>query len=293
MSFILKGICSEGSFRFSIIDSKTIVARAADIHSCSAVAAAALGRTLTAASLMGNMMKEEAASLMIRINGGGPLGSIIAVSDSCGNVRGYADNPQIELPSKEKGKLDVGRAVGKDGFVTVSRDIGLKEPYVGSTKLVSGEIAEDMAQYLAESEQTESAIGLGVLISSGEILSAGGFLIQLLPGASLEVIEKLEENIKNMPPVTTVLFEKGAHELVNILTGGFEAKVLTREEVSYKCTCSRQKTVDALISCGEAELKDMILKGEDVEVGCIFCDEKQIFTSEEVREILEDLKKAE
>ena len=197
---------------------------------------------------------------MIRINGGGPLGSIIAVSDSCGNVRGYADNPQIELPSKEKGKLDVGRAVGKDGFVTVSRDIGLKEQYVGSTKLVSGEIAEDMAQYLAESEQTESAIGLGVLISSGEILSAGGFLIQLLPGASLEVIERLEENIKNMPPVTTVLFEKGAHELVNILTGGFEAKVLTREEVSYKCTCSRQKTADALMSCGEAELKDIIWK---------------------------------
>lgn len=164
---------------------------------------------------------------------------------------------------------------------------------MGSTKLVSGEIAEDMAQYLADSEQTESAIGLGVLISSGEILSAGGFLIQLLPGASLEVIERLEENIKNMPPVTTVLFENDAYELVNILTGGFEAEILTREEVSYKCTCSRQKTTDALISCGEAELKDMILKGEDVEVGCIFCDEKQIFTSEEVREILEGLKKAE
>lgn len=291
MSFILKGICSEGSFRFSIIDSKDIVARATEVHSCSAVAAAALGRTLTAASLMGNMMKEEAASIMISINGGGPIGSIIAVSDSEGNVRGYADNPQVELPPKEKGKLDVGRAVGKDGFVTVSRDIGLKEPYIGSTKLVSGEIAEDMAMYLAESEQTESAIGLGVLVSSGEILSAGGFLIQLLPGTPIEVIEKLEENIKNIPPVTSVLFEKDAYELVGMLTKGFDAKILTREEVSYKCTCSRKKTIDALISCGEAELEDMILKGENTEVGCIFCDEKQIFTPDDVKEILKSIRR--
>lgn len=293
MSFILKGICSEGSFKFSIIDSKDIVARASKIHSCSAVVAAALGRTLTAASLMGNMMKEDAASLMIRINGGGPIGSIIAVSDSKGNVRGYVENPQVVLPPKAKGKLDVGRAVGKEGFVTVSRDIGLKEPYVGSTKLVSGEIAEDMALYLAESEQTESAIGLGVLVSAGEILSAGGFLIQLLPGAPVEVIEKLEENIKNTPPVTSVLFEKDANELVKMLTKGFDAKVLTLEEVSYKCSCSRKKAVDALISCGEAELEDIILKSENTKVGCVFCDEKQVFTPGQVREILESIKKAE
>lgn len=292
MSFILKGICSEGFFRFSVTDSKEFVARANEIHSCSAVAAAALGRTLTAASLMGNMMKEEAAGVMIRINGGGPIGSIIAVSDSSGNVRGYVDNPQVELPPKVKGKLDVGGAVGKDGFVTVSRDIGLKEPYVGSVRLVSGEIAEDMARYLAESEQTESAIGLGVLVGSGKILSAGGFLIQLLPGASVEVIERLEENIKNAPPLTSILFEKDAYELVAVLTKGFNAKILTREEVSYKCGCSRKKTSEALLSCGEAELEDMIAKGEDIEVGCVFCDQKQIFTPDDVKEILEGFRQA-
>ena len=193
MDRILRATAGDGFIKMSAVSAKATVQRAKDIHGCTPTTAAALGRTLCAASMLGNMMKEDDGSLTIRINGGGPIGSVIAVSDSAGFVRGYVTNPSVELPLRQDGKLNVGGAVGRDGMITVSRDIGLKEPYIGSTQLVSGEIAEDLTAYMLESEQIPAACGLGVLVNTDlSIKSAGGFIVQLMPGAPDELIDKLE-----------------------------------------------------------------------------------------------------
>ena len=199
--------------------------RAREIHALSPTASAALGRTLCGASMLGELMKEDDASLTIRVNGGGPVGSVIAVSDSGGNVRGYVTNPQADLPTRADGKLDVGGLVGRDGMLTVSRDLGLKEPYVGSTELVTGEIAEDLAQYMVESEQIPAAVGLGVLVDTDRsIKAAGGFIVQLMPGAPEELITKLEDNIFMMDQLTTVLDEDGIDTVIDQVLAGLRAR---------------------------------------------------------------------
>ena len=211
MDKIIRATAADGFVKMAVADARGTVERARAIHACSPTAAAALGRTLCAASLLGDAMKEEKASLTIRINGGGPIGSVVAVSDSDGNVRGYVENPQLQLPLRADGKLDVGGAVGRDGMLTVSRDLGLKEPYIGSTALVSGEIAEDLTAYLIESEQVPSACALGVLIDTDRtVKAAGGFIVQLMPGADEALITKLEDNIFLMDQLTTILDEVGA-----------------------------------------------------------------------------------
>lgn len=287
MDKIIRATAAEGYVKMAVVTARDTVERAREIHSCSPTAAAALGRTLCAASLLGDMMKEEKGSLTIRINGGGPIGSVVAVSDSGGNVRGYAENPLINLPLRADGKLDVGRAVGRDGMVTVSRDLGLKEPYIGSTALVSGEIAEDLTAYLTESEQIPSACALGVLIGTDRrVRAAGGFIVQLMPGAEEELIGKLEENIFLMDQLTTILDEDGPEELFRQALHSLEYHIVGEKEIEYRCYCSRERVCEAIRSIGDEEIRRMIDEGRDVGVSCQFCDRVYNFTPGELGELL-------
>ena len=293
MDRILRATAADGFIKMSAVSAKDTVQRAKDIHKCTPTTAAALGRTLCAASMMGNLLKEDNGSLTIRINGGGPIGSVIAVSDSMGYVRGYVTNPAVDLPLRSDGKLDVGGAVGKDGMLTVSRDIGLAQPYVGSTELVSGEIAEDLTAYLLESEQVPSACGLGVLIDTDlSVKAAGGFIVQLMPGAPDEYIDVLEENIFMMDQLTTILAEDGLEAVFEQVLKGLPYHVVDEDEVGYRCYCSRERVGDAILGVGEGELESMINEGKDIDVSCQFCDTVYTFTPDDLRTLLDKSKKA-
>lgn len=293
MDRILRATAADGFIKMSAVSAKETVQRAKDIHSCTPTAAAALGRTLCAASMLGNLLKEDNGSLTIRINGGGPIGSVIAVSDSKGYVRGYVTNPAVDLPLRSDGKLDVGGAVGRDGMLTVSRDIGLTQPYVGSTELVSGEIAEDLTAYLLESEQVPSACGLGVLIDTDlSVKAAGGFIVQLMPGAPDEYIDVLEENIFMMDQLTTILSEDGLEAVFEQVLKGLPYHIVDEDEVGYRCYCSRERVGDAILGVGEGELESMINEGKDIDVSCQFCDTVYTFTPDDLRKLLDESKKA-
>ena len=293
MDRILRATAADGFIKMSAVSAKDTVQRAKDIHKCTPTTAAALGRTLCAASMMGNLLKEDNGSLTIRINGGGPIGSIIAVSDSMGYVRGYVTNPAVDLPLRSDGKLDVGGAVGKDGMLTVSRDIGLAQPYVGSTELVSGEIAEDLTAYLLESEQVPSACGLGVLIDTDlSVKAAGGFIVQLMPGAPDEYIDVLEENIFMMDQLTTILAEDGLEAVFEQVLKGLPYHIVDEDGVGYRCYCSRERVGDAILGVGEGELESMINEGKDIDVSCQFCDTVYTFTPDDLRTLLDESKKA-
>ena len=286
MDEIVRAVTKDGFVKISAVTARGVVERAREIHGLSPTASAALGRTLCGASMLGELMKEDDASLTIRVNGGGPVGSIIAVSDNGGNVRGYVTEPKADLPLRGDGKLNVGGLVGTNGMLTVSRDIGLKEPYVGSTELVTGEIAEDLAQYMVESEQIPSAVGLGVLVDTDRtIKAAGGFIVQLMPGAPEELITKLEENIFVMDQLTTVLTEDGVDEAVRQVLKGLDYETVMRVPVEYRCNCSRERVEQALESCGREELLDMAETGEETEVSCQFCDKIYRFSPSELREL--------
>lgn len=288
MDRIIRATAGGGYIKMAAVSARDTVERARRIHACSPTATAALGRTLCAASLLGDMLKEPDGSLTIRINGGGPAGSVIAVSDSEGYVRGYVTNPAADLPTRTDGKLDVGGLVGKNGAITVSRDLGLKEPYVGSTQLVSGEIAEDLTAYLLESEQIPSACGLGVLVDTDfSVKSAGGFIVQLMPGADDKLIDRLEDNITLMDALTTILAEDGLEEVFEQVLGGLEHHIVGQTKMGYRCRCSRERVERAVLGVGRRELDDMIKKRETVEVGCQFCDAVYTFTPEELRAIAE------
>lgn len=291
MDRILRATAGDGYVKMSAVYARDTVERARSIHGCSPTASAALGRTLCAASMLGNMMKEDDASLTIRINGGGPIGSVIAVSDCEGFVRGYVTEPTVDLPLRADGKLNVGGAVGRNGMITVSRDIGLKEPYIGSTQLVSGEIAEDLTAYMLESEQIPAACGLGVLVDTDlSIKAAGGFIVQLMPGAPEGLINKLEDNITMMDALTTILAEDGLEEVFEQVLRGLEHHIVGQDEVGYRCACSRERVSGAILGIGAAELEDMINKGEDVEVSCQFCDAVYTFTPDELAQLLSEAK---
>ena len=293
MDRILRATAAGGYIKMSAISAQATVQRAKEIHNCTPTTAAALGRTLCAASMLGNLLKEDKGSLTIRINGGGPIGSIIAVSDSEGYVRGYVTNPAVDLPLRSDGKLDVGGAVGRDGMLTVSRDIGLKEPYIGSTQLVSGEIAEDLTAYMLESEQIPSACGLGVLIDTDlSVKAAGGFIVQLMPGASDEYIDVLENNIFMMDQLTTILAEDGLEAVFEQVLKGLPYHIVDEDEVGYRCYCSRERVADALLGVGADELESMINEGKPVEVSCQFCDTVYSFSPDKLRRMLDDAKKA-
>ena len=288
----IRCISRDGTLTVMAINSTDIVNRAVEIHETSAVCSAALGRLITAASLMGSVLKGKDHSITLRLNGGGPAGSVIAVSDSMGNVRGYVGQSVVEIPLNAKGKLDVAGAVGKDGFLTVIKDLGMKEPYVGKTPIVSGEIAEDITAYFSISEQTPTVCALGVLVNPDlTIRAAGGLLIQLLPTALDDTIDLVEKSIEGLEPISTRI-DRGMtpEEICRHALKYFELDVLDDAEPEYKCYCSRERVEAALISTGEEELLDMA-KEEKTEVSCQFCDKKYVFTPDDIKNLVRKAKK--
>jgi len=280
----------DGMVKAVAVTGKDMVERARQIHKTLPVATAALGRTLMAASMMGDMLKEKDGSVTLQIKGGGPLGAITAVSDSRGNPRGYLQNGQVDIPRKYQGKLDVGTAVGSSGSLTVMKDMGLKEPYIGSVQLVSGEIAEDITAYFVESEQVPTACALGVLVDKDQsVAAAGGYLVQLLPGADESVIQRLEESIARLGPVTDALHGGAdAVQLLERVLEGQEPELLERRPVAYKCYCSRERVSRAIISMGKEEMQSLIEEQGGAELTCQFCDKVYRFTKEDLQELLEE-----
>ncbi len=289
---IVRAMSKDGFVKASAVYTRALTERARTIHGLSPVATAALGRALAGASMMGNALKGQGESVTLQLKGGGPLGTVLAVSDAEGNVRGYVGNPAAELPLRADGKLDVGGAVGCDGTLTVIKDLGLKEPYVGTIDLLGGEIAEDLAAYFVESEQIPSACGLGVLVDRDRsVLAAGGYLIQLLPGAGEDVITKVEGGIYAAPSVTNILKDDPdpAHMLETVLSD-FELEILETAPIEYRCYCSRERTERALLSLGSAELSDMLREQDGAELTCQFCDKRHIFSGDELRAMIAQLK---
>ena len=288
---IIRVLAKNAPVKASVITARDMVERARQIHRTLPVATAALGRTLMAASMMGNQLKEDNGSVTLRIKGGGPLGGITAVADSAGNARGYVLNPTVDLPLKGPAKLDVGTAVGRDGSLTVIKDLNLKEPYVGTVPLVSGEIAEDITSYFAESEQIPTACALGVLVDVDQsVLCAGGYLIQLLPGADDAAISAIERGIARVGPVTEAL--RGgldARGLVEQVLSEFELEELSAEPVEYRCYCSRDRVTRALISMGREELEALLREQGKAELTCQFCDKVYHYTKEELEGLLASL----
>jgi len=283
MDEIIKAISGDGFVSISVIGSRDIAERARTIHRSSPVVTAALGRTLSAASLIGCTLKKPEASLTVRINGGGPVGTIIVVSDHMGNVRGYVQNPFAEAQRKVIGKLNVGGVVGTNGTLTVIKDFCEKEPYSGSIALVSGEIAEDFAAYFTASEQIPSAVALGVLVDRDRsVLAAGGYVAQLLPGAPDGVIDALERNIDETGPVTDVLKRGGPEDLLESVMSGLSPRILERCSVEYRCTCSRERFLATVLSLEKSELDDIRRAGEAVETRCQFCEAVYTFEIDEL-----------
>ena len=288
---IVRVMTKDGSAKAVAITGTQLVERARTIHTLLPVATAALGRTLMAASMMGDMLKEERGSLTLQIKGGGPLGTVLAVSDYEGNVRGYVQNGQVETMEKEPGKLDVGAAVGQAGSLTVIKDIGLKEPYVGSIGLFSGEIADDIAMYFVESEQIPTACALGVLIGTDQtVTTAGGYLIQLLPGAEEEAIAKIEAGVRRVGPVSRAL-EQGmdSEGVLKAVLSEFDVEILERHPVEYRCYCSRERVSRALISMGREELQSLLEEQGEAQLTCQFCDRVYRFGKDDIETLLKQI----
>ena len=283
MGKLVRCITNDGLVMATAVDTTDVVSKAEQIHSTSAVASAALGRLLTAASMMGNMLKDSENSITLRIAGNGKLGSLLAVSDNMGNVRGYVSNRAVECPLKTNGKLDVGKAVG-EGSLYVIKDLGMKEPYNGCVPLVSGEIAEDITSYYATSEQIPTVCALGVLVNPDlSIKAAGGYIIQLLPFAGDDTISLIEDGIKDIPSVTQMLSNKMEPlDMVKRALKNFTVEELYTKNVEYRCNCSKARIENALVTLGEKELITMANEMPNVEVKCHFCDKVYNFSPAEI-----------
>lgn len=289
--YVIKATGGNDEVRAYVAYTKNMVQDARDNHDTSKVVTAALGRTLTATSMMGLMMKNEKDELTVIIRGGGPIGTILVTSDSKGMVRGYPQNPQVYVENYPNGKLNVAAAVGNDGYVQVIKDLGLKEPYTGSYPLVSGEIAEDFTHYFAISEQTPSVVSLGVLTKETEVEQAGGFIIQLMPFASEETISTIERNVSNLPSITNLLKDGNKPEdILEIILKDLDPKILDMCEVGFKCTCSKDRVSKVLSSIGKKELETIIKEDKQAEISCQFCNKKYQFTEEELLAVLENTK---
>lgn len=287
MSKIIRTISEDASVVASAIDGKDIVSEIEKIHNTSAVVTAALGRLAMGTSLLGFGLKGDKDTITVRMNGNGPCGRLLAVSDSFGNVKADVQNPVVEVPLNSKGKLDVGTAVGRDGTLSVVKDLGLKEPYVGQVPIVSGEIAEDITNYLATSEQVPSVCALGVLVNPDLTVNvAGGFLIQVLPFASDETITQIENNINNLPSMTQMLSSgKTVEEIAMMVLNGLNPNVLDDFEVNYRCDCSRERVENALISLGKKDLMELA-EDEETTINCHFCNKKYTFSSDEIKKLI-------
>ena len=287
--YLVRGMSMDGFVKVVAIRSTQMVRRGAQIHKTAPNATAAFGRALTAASMMGNMQKVENGSMTLQIKGGGPIGSIVCVADSTGNVRGYVYEPNVPLVEKYPGKLDVGATVGTQGTLTVIRDLQMKEPYIGSIELVSGEIGDDVTAYFAQSEQTPTACALGVLVDRDtSVKVAGGYLLQLLPGAPDEIIDRLEAGIQRAGAVTAML-EQGMtpEDILGQVCGDLGVVFMETCEISYKCYCSRDRVTSALISLGRKELTEIMQEGKAFPVECQFCDTTYSFTPADIAQLLE------
>lgn len=286
----IRAIAKDAAIQITAVTSKETVERARQIHQTLPTATAALGRVLTICSIMGSQLKVDDGSVTIQFKGNGPLGSVVCVSDSEGNVRGYLQNPACDLPLRPDGKLNVGAGIGQ-GYLMVIKDIGLKDPVTGTTVLVNGEIAEDMTRYFVESEQIPSACALGVLVGTEQqVKQAGGYLVQLMPGHTEKDIDKLEENINNVGAMTAML-ESGMtlEQIVYKVLDGFDVEILEESRFQYQCNCSRDKVIRALISMGRKELTELMQQQDKAEITCQFCDKIYSFTSDEIGELLKKI----
>ena len=288
--YLVRGMSMDGFVKVVAIRSTQMVRRGAEIHGTTPNATAAFGRALTAASMMGNMQKVDNGSMTLQIRGGGPIGTITCVADPVGNVRGYVTEPKVPLIEKYPGKLDVGAVVGTDGTLTVIRDLQMKEPYIGSIELISGEIGDDVTAYFVQSEQTPTACALGVLVDTDcSVKVAGGYLIQLLPGAPDEVIDKLEAGIQRAGAVTKML-DAGLtpEDILGQVVGDLGVVFMETTEVSYKCYCDRERVESALISLGKKEMEEIAAEGKTFPVECQFCDTIYEFTPDDIRKLIEN-----
>ena len=293
MDKLVRAISSDGMVQAVAVSTRDLTERARNIHTTLPVATAALGRTLAAASMMGNALKGQGASLTLQIKGGGPLGTVLAVSDAEGNVRGYVQDPFVDIPLRPDGKLDVGSAVGFDGNLTVIKDLGMKEPYVGSVQLLGGEIAEDLAAYFVESEQIPTACALGVLVDRDQSVKvAGGYIIQLLPGATEDTIVKVEGGVMAAGAVTGLLEKNDDPEaMLREVLSDFDIEILETSPIEYRCYCSRDRVERALISLGKEELEGILAEQGGCELTCQFCDEVHRFNAQELRALIDGIEK--
>ena len=285
--YMLRATAANGQIRAFAATSRDLVEKARQAHNTSPVATAALGRLMTAGVMMGSMMKADSDLLTIRVEGDGPIGGLTVTADKNGNVKGYAFHPEVMLPPNAKGKLDVGGALGV-GVLSVIQDIGLKEPYVGQTQLVTGEIAEDLTYYFATSEQVPSSVALGVLMNKDNtVRQAGGFIIQLLPGASDEIIDKIEAKLSGISSITALLNAgKTPEEILTDILGEFGLEILSKMPVQFHCDCDRSRVEKAIISIGKKEIQDMINEGREIEVNCQFCNKHYKFSVDELGDML-------
>ena len=291
MDQLVRAITSDGMVQAVAVSTRDLTERARQIHTTLPVATAALGRALAAASMMGNALKDQNGSVTLQIKGNGPLGTVLAVSDHLGNVRGYVQQPHVDLPLRSDGKLDVGGAVGHTGTLTVIKDLGLKEPYVGSVELLGGEIAEDLASYFVESEQIPTACALGVLVDRDQsVKAAGGYIIQLLPGATEDIISRVEGGVLAAGPVTALLAENDDPKaLLERVLSDFTVETLETSPIEYRCYCSRDRVERALISLGKDELRSLLEEQGGCELTCQFCDRIHRFSGKELENLLQKI----
>ena len=285
---LLRMLDNKQNIRVFAAETTEMVEAARRIHNLSPVAAAALGRTLTVGAMMGKMNKNPSDKLTIQIKGDGPIGGIVVVANYQAGVKGYVNNADVYLPPTQLGKLDVGGAVGKDGYINIIKDLGLKEPYIGFVPLVSGEIGEDLAYYFYKSEQTPSIVALGVLVEkTGEVIAAGGFIIQVMPGAGDDVISKLENNTKDISSVTTYLSQgMKIEDIVRMVIGSEDVEIMETTTPEFLCDCSHERMERVLASIGRQELIDILEKEGEIEIQCHFCLEKHTFGQEDINSIL-------
>jgi molecular chaperone Hsp33 len=288
---LIRATAQDGSIRIVGAITTDLVNEAVKIHNCAATAAAALGRMLTAGSLMGSMLKSENESLTLQISGGGEAKGVVVTAYSNASVKGYIGNPEVDLPANSKNKLDVGGAIGKNGNLLVIRDMGLKEPYVGQVPIYTGEIGDDLAYYFTASEQTPSAVGLGVLVNTNlSIKAAGGFIIQMLPGASELVADLITYRLQEIPSITE-LIEKGMNieEILEFIFEDMNLNILDSLEPKFKCDCSRERVEKALISIGRKDLEEIYNEGKEEEITCHFCNTSYVFSNDDIGELLNKL----